>query len=119
MTSDPVRYVGFAVVSDGREYQFRVSGKGPEPIERIFALWIAGSHFRPGKLSFQQGPDIASRKLHTVLAAELEGQASELRQTVSDTDIADYTTGAVGRNKSWTDEQKQASKIRPRQRQQS
>ena len=91
MSSDPVRYVGFAVMAGGREYQFSVAGASTAEAERIFTMGIAGANFRPGRLKFQEGPDIAMRKLRTVLAAPPGPFPLDLRQALSESDVTDYT----------------------------
>src|SRR5579871_6057641 len=65
MTQDQVRYVGFSVAAGARHYQFEVQAKDAERIIRVFTLSVAALHFSSGKIRFQQGPDIACRKLHT------------------------------------------------------
>ena len=119
MNAEPVRYLGVDVVAEGREYRFRVDGKPPGAAERIFRLWIAAACFRPGKLTFQDGPEIASRKLRTMLQAEQQTQPLELRQDLSESDITDYAVSGKVRHKAWTEEQRNAARLRTRQNRQS
>lgn len=117
MSSDPIRYVGFAVVTSGREYQFRVAGSRSEDAERIFTFWIGTAGFRPGRLKFQEGPDISLRKLRNLLAGEQEGLPLLLHQELSESDITDYTAKAPAKHKAWTDEQRAAARQRQQNRQ--
>ncbi len=116
MSGDPVRYVGFAVVADGREYQFRVAGDHSGDPERAFTLWIATADFCPGRLKFQEGPDIALRKLKALLAGETEGDALKSRQKLSESDITDYTATNSSKSKTVTEEQRQVARYRYRNR---
>jgi hypothetical protein len=83
--------MGFAVVTSGREYQFRVAGEHTDDEARIFTVCISTSDFRPGRLKFQEGPDIAIRKLRDLLACQEVGVLPELHQELSPSDVNDYT----------------------------
>jgi hypothetical protein len=112
MTHDPVRYVGFSVAAGAREYRFEVQANDPEKTVRSFTLSVNASYFSPGKLRFQQGPDITSRKLRVMIAAEAaEGPVSP-SQMLSDSDIAEYASGVPASNKMWNQEQKGLLKVR-------
>jgi hypothetical protein len=107
---DPVRYMGFAVVTSGREYQFRVAGEHADDEARIFTVCIATADFRPGRLKFQEGPDIAIRKLRDALAAEQAGVLPALHQELSASDVNDYTAKGPAKTKTLTEEQKIAAR---------
>jgi len=106
---EAVRYVGFAVLSSGREYEFHVAGTAGEP-ERVFTVWIATADFRPGRLKFQEGPDIAVRKLRTLLALPDEGTPVALHQELSSSEITDFTAKAPSKAKALTEEQRLAAR---------
>jgi hypothetical protein len=92
MTQDQVRYVGFSVAAGARNYQFEVQAGDAERLVRVFTLSVAALHFSSGKIRFQQGPDIACRKLHVMLAQEGSGEPIALSQSLSDSDVADYAS---------------------------
>jgi hypothetical protein len=119
MTNDPIRYVGFAVVSNGREYQFRVAGPtvpggNSSEGERFFTMSIASSEFRPGRLRFQEGPDVAIRNLRIMLAAEAGGNPLGPRLFLSQSTVDDYTAAGPAKNKTWSEEQRNAARLRVR-----
>jgi hypothetical protein len=119
MTNDPIRYVGFAVVARGREYQFRVAGPtvpggNSTDGERFFTMGIATADFRPGRLRFQEGPDVAIRNLRNMLAAEVGGVPLEAHLFLSETTINDYTAAGPAKNKTWSEEQRNAARVRVR-----
>ena len=113
---DQVRYVGFAVVTSGRQYQFRVAGEHPDDEARIFTVSIATSDFRPGRLKFQEGPDIAIRKLRDVLACQQGNIQPELHQELSASEVTDYTAKGPAKSKALTEEQKIAARQNYRHR---
>jgi hypothetical protein len=118
MTNDPIRYVGFAVVAKGREYQFRVAGPtvpggNPTDGERFFTMGIAASDFAPGRLRFQEGPDVAIRNLRHMLATE-GGIPLEPHHFLSETNVNDYTAAGPAKNKTWSEEQRNAARLRVR-----
>jgi hypothetical protein len=102
--------VGFAVVAKGREYQFRVAGEHSDAEARIFTVCIATSEFRPGRLKFQEGPDIAMRKLRDVLACQQGDILPELHQELSASEVTDYTAKGPAKSKALTEEQKIAAR---------
>jgi hypothetical protein len=109
-SSDPVRYMGFAVVASGREYQFRVAGEHADDEARIFTVGIATADFRPGRLKFQEGPDIAIRKLRDVLACQLGDVLPAMHHELSASEVSDYTAKGPAKSKALTEEQKLAAK---------
>ena len=111
-----VRYMGFAVVANGREYQFRVGGEHADDEARIFTVSIATSDFRPGRLKFQEGPDIAIRKLRDVLACQQGATLPELHQELSASEVTDYTAKGPAKSKALTEEQKIAARQNYRHR---
>jgi len=116
MSGDHVRYLGFAVVADGREYQFRVAGERSGDPERSFTLWIATADFSPGRLKFQEGPDITLRKLKNLLAGEQDDAPLRAHQKLSEPDITDYTATNSSKSKTVTEEQRQVARYRYRNR---
>jgi hypothetical protein len=114
LNNDPIRYLGFAVVANGREYQFHVAAENKGEAERTFTLWIAAHDFSPGRLKFQEGPDISLRKLRNLLAGEQDGEPLPLRQELGESDITDYTATASSKHKALTEEQRQAARYRYR-----
>ena len=112
MNGDSVRYVGFAVVSDGREYQFRVAGNHSSDPERAFTFWIATADFSPGRLKFQEGPDITLRKLKSLLASEPGGRPLRPHLKLCESDITDYTASHSSKSKTVTEEQRKVARYR-------
>jgi hypothetical protein len=102
--------MGFAVVTSGREYQFRVAGEHPDDEARIFTVCIATADFRPGRPKFQEGPDIAIRKLRDLLACQQGDTLPELHQELSASEVSDYTAKGPAKIKALTEEQKMAAK---------
>jgi hypothetical protein len=89
--SDQIQYLGFSAQAGGREYRFRVAGES----ERLFTLWIAAAGFAPGRLRFQEGPDISFRKLQSLLAGEA-GNPLAPRHILSDSEVDDYAASRPG-----------------------
>lgn len=116
VSGDHIRYVGFAVVADGREYQFRVAGDHSGDPERAFTFWIATADFCPGRLKFQEGPDITLRKLKSLLAGEQEEAPLRSHQKLTESDITNYTATNSSKSKTVTEEQRQAARDRYRNR---
>jgi len=112
MNDEPVRYLGVEIVGGAREYRFRVNCKPASHGERIFFMRIAAASFSPGKLTFQDGPEIASRKLRAMLQTEQDNHPLAPHQELSESDIADYAVSGKLRHKAWTEEQKVAARIR-------
>jgi hypothetical protein len=108
--------VGFTVVASGREYQFSVAGEHKDDEARLFTVKIATSDFRPGRLKFQEGPDIAIRKLRDVLACQPVDTLPELHQEVSASEVTDYTAKGPAKSKALTEEQKIAARQNYRHR---
>ena len=119
MINDPIRYVGFAVKANGREYQFRVAGPtvpggNSSDGERFFTMGIAAAEFRPGRLKFQEGPDVAIRNLRNMLATEVGGIPLQLHHSLSESTVTDYTAAGPAKNKTWSEEQRNAARLRVR-----
>ncbi len=112
MSGGAIRYIGFSVRADGRRYEFSVAGDGPLAAERIFVLGIASACFRPGRLKFQEGPEVSLRKLRSILAAPGTDQMIPLAHVLSDDDVAEFTLSGPAKNKVWTDEQREAARQR-------
>jgi len=109
-----LQYLGFSVVTAGREYSFRV--RVPEGIDRDFVIAVANTGFLSGGLKYQEGPDVCYRKLLHALVDELGGSVALPRQQLSDTELSDYK--AIGPNKAQkrTEEQRIAARLRFRER---
>jgi len=109
-----LQYLGFSVVTAGREYSFRV--RVPEGIDRDFTIAVANSGFLTGGLKYQEGPDVCYRKLLHALVGELTGSPALPRQQLSDSELISYK--AIGPNKAQkrTEEQRVAARLRFRER---
>ena len=109
-----LQYLGFAVVTGGREYSFRV--RCPEGIDRDFTVAVANAGFLSGGLKYQEGPDVCYRKLLHALAGEQTGSPALPRQQLSESELFDYK--AIGPNKAHkrTEEQRAAARLRFRER---
>ena len=82
-----VEFVGFESAANARVYSFVVRQASTEP--RDFTPTISNQAFTDHLISFQDGPDICSRKLRHELAAN-GNQPSETRLNITDTDLEDY-----------------------------
>jgi hypothetical protein len=81
------QYVGFQSKVTAREYTFLVREVETEPLEIVFT--IPNEAFSSRRLSFQNGPDICSLKLHR----EMDDSASNPLKThyrISEADLASY-----------------------------
>jgi len=109
-----LQYLGFEVVTAGREYSFRV--RIPEGLDRDFVIAVANAGFLSGGLKYQEGPDVCYRKLLHALVGEQSGPLALPRQQLSDSELGDYK--AIGPNKAHkrTEEQRAAARLRFRER---
>ena len=109
-----LQYLGFSVVTGGREYSFRV--RVPEGIDRDFTIAVSNAGFLSGGLKYQEGPDVCYRKLLHALVGEQDGSPALPRQQLSDSEVFDYK--AIGPNKAQkrTEEQRAAARLRFRER---
>ena len=82
-----VEFVGFQAGASARVYSFVVRQASAEP--RDFTLTIANQAFTDHLISFQDGPDICSRKLRYELAANAN-DPPETRLNITDADLEDY-----------------------------
>ena len=85
--STSAQYVGFTSKLITREYSFLVRKELTETIEITFA--ISNRVFNSRRLSFQNAPDLCSRKLH----CEIAGSANTPMKShyrISDTELDDY-----------------------------
>ena len=103
-----IQYLGFSVVASGREYSFRVLGQ--DNGDRSFTVAIANADFLPGRLKYQEGPDISYRKLLTALALEQSDSIMGLRQQLTESEVADYTAAGKTKARIWTEEQRMAAR---------
>ncbi len=99
-----LQYTGLVVLIGGREYSFRVAEL--DETDRFFTVSIGNADFLPGKLKYQEGPDICYRKLTTLLAEEKSDSPLCLRQQVSASEAADYAGAGAAKSRKWTDEQR-------------
>jgi hypothetical protein len=81
-----VQYVGFKSKDVAREYTFLVREMSTEPHEIIFS--ILNEAFSSRRLSFQNAPDICSRKLHQEMADPVNNpMKTHYRISESDLDL--------------------------------
>ena len=112
--STRIQYLGFAVIAAGREYSFRVSG-GVD-LERDYIVTIANTLFLPGRLKYQEGPDISYRKVLTALAMDPSEASPSVRQQLTEAEVTDYTKTPSSKSRPWTEEQRAAARQRFRAR---
>jgi hypothetical protein len=82
-----VQYVGFKSKTIAREYTFVVRDVATEPHEIIFS--ILNEAFSSRRLSFQNAPDICSRKLHSEMADPVNNPM-KTHYRISETDLDLY-----------------------------
>jgi hypothetical protein len=82
-----VQYVGFKSKAVAREYTFLVRDVATEPHEIIFS--ILNEAFSSRRLSFQNAPDICSRKLHSEMADPINNPM-KTHYRISETDLDLY-----------------------------
>lgn len=81
-----VQYIGFEVKPDARRYRFLVR---QEAGTREFTLSIFNEAFTSGQISFQNGPDCCSAKIHRELAA-FENDPPVSQYKVSEMELEEY-----------------------------
>ena len=109
-----IQYVSFEVFNGGREYTFRVTAEDGEA--RSFTVIINNADFLPGKLKYQEGPDISYRKLQGMLAIEHIDSPVGLRQLVTESDITGYAVAGPVKTRKWSEAQRMAARQRLRER---
>jgi len=82
-----VQFVGFEAGALARVYSFTVREPSTEP--RDFTLAISNSAFDDHLISYQDAPDICSRKLRRELAA-YDNHPPETRLDLTVADLEDY-----------------------------
>jgi hypothetical protein len=82
-----VQYVGFQSKAVAREYIFLVRDVATEPYEIVFT--ILNEAFSSRRLSFQNGPDICSLKLHREMADPVNNPM-KTHYRISETDLDHY-----------------------------
>ena len=82
-----VEFVGFDAGAHARVYSFTVREPSAEP--RDFTLTISNRAFHDHLISYQDAPDICSRKLRRELAA-YGNHPPETRLDITDADLEDY-----------------------------
>ena len=105
-----LQYVGVSMIAGSREYSFRVADL--LEADRFFTVDIQNVDFLPGRLKYQEGPDICYRKLLSLLEGELSNSPLCLRQQVTGSDVTDYTVAGSARSKKWTEEQRAEARQR-------
>jgi hypothetical protein len=81
-----VQYMGFKSKAVAREYTFVVREVATEPQEIVFS--ILNETFSSRRLSFQNAPDICSRKLHQEMADPVNNpMKTHYRISESDLDL--------------------------------
>ncbi len=109
-----LQYLGFSVVTGGREYNFRTVGEGHA--DRSFIVIVGNGAFLPGRLKYQEGPDLSYRKLLSALAVEQGNLPMGLRQQVTESEVTDYTAAASPKARKWSEEQRTTAGERFRKR---
>jgi hypothetical protein len=82
-----VQYVGFESKALVREYNFLVRQAASET--REFAITIVNEVFTSHRLSYQDGPDICSLKLHRELAT-FSNNPPQTHYRISEAELAEY-----------------------------
>jgi hypothetical protein len=82
-----VQYVGFEAKTLVREYSFVVRQASSET--REFAITIVNEAFTSHRLSYQDGPNICSLKLHRELAT-FSNNPPETHYRISEGELAEY-----------------------------
>ena len=82
-----VQYVGFESKTLVREYNFVVRQAASEI--REFAITIVNEVFTSHRLSYQDGPDICSLKLHRELAA-FSNNPPQTHYRISEAELSEY-----------------------------
>ena len=112
-----LEYTGFTALARGREYVFALHGA--DATERSFTITIAAAAFGPGRLKYQEGPDLCYGKLQAALAAEeMDGPVGP-RQQVTDSDIMAYRASGRAKARKPTEEQRLEAKQRAKVRRSS
>ena len=105
-----LEYTGFTALALGREYAFALHGA--DAPARSFTIVIAAAAFGPGRLKYQEGPDLCYGKLQAALAAEdLDGPVRP-RQQVTESDIVAYRASGRAKARKPTEEQRLEAKQR-------
>jgi hypothetical protein len=82
-----VQYVGFEAKTLVREYSFLVRQASSET--REFSITIVNEAFTSRRLSYQDGPNICSLKLHRELAT-FSNHPPETLYRISEAELAEY-----------------------------
>jgi hypothetical protein len=83
-----IQYVGFESKPFAREYTFRVQESPIEQHEITFT--ILNEAFNSHALSYQDAPDLCSRKLQRERTATSEDNPMKSHYRISETELADY-----------------------------
>ena len=89
-----VEFLGFEAAANTRVYSFTVREPSAEP--RDFTLTISNKAFSDHLISFQDAPDVCSRRLRRELAA-YGNHPPESDFAITDTDLEDYRSAHAPR----------------------
>src|SRR5258707_15756307 len=107
-----LRYLGFSVVPDGREYTFQLAIQGLP--DRAFTVIVNTVGFVAGKLKYQEGPSISYWKLVGALATEITDSPLCVPQRVTEAEVEDYSVSSRTKGKSRVDAIRAEAKLRDR-----
>jgi len=85
-----IQYVGVQNSASFRTYTFHVVD--PPRESREFSVHVTSADFTPGRLKFQDGPEISSERLHRELKVETMELPARAELHVSAQDVWDYRT---------------------------
>ena len=86
-----IQYVGVQNSGGFRTYSFHVLD--PPRESREFTVQVPSADFAPGRLKFQDGPEISSERLHRELKVETAETPAPKALHVSEQDVREYRTG--------------------------
>ena len=85
-----IQYVGVQNSLSFRTYSFHVLD--PPRESREFTVQVTSADFSPGRLKFQDGPEISSERLHRELKVETTELPAQSDLHVSEQDVRAYRT---------------------------
>ena len=85
-----IQYVGVQNSLSFRTYSFHVVDH--PRVSREFTVQVPSADFSPGRLKFQDGPEISSERLHRELKVETTELPAKSDLHVSEQDVRDYRT---------------------------
>ncbi|MEJ2007935.1 MAG: hypothetical protein P8Z30_07230 [Acidobacteriota bacterium] len=100
MVSIQIRYLGFQLNANGRDYTYRVVNA--KEGEREFVMSISNRAFAEHHFPYQDAADLCYRKLQKALDAESPDQPLPSRSTLSDQELDEYLgRRRPARRRSW------------------